>query len=88
MMSDPDYVYDPEDWEVTQEWSDRSYLVDELYVGELKRFSTLIQGPNKYAAHVVLTRDEAGDPDETKIRWFDTEAEAKAALSSTNSENR
>lgn len=81
-MSKPDYLYDPENWEVTWEWSDRSEALDDadLSIGEIKRFNTLIQGPPKFAAHVALTRDDAGDPDDHEIQWFDTEDEAKAAI--------
>jgi hypothetical protein len=85
-MSKPDYLYDPEDWEVTYDWGDRSEAVEhvDLGYGEIKRFNTLISGPPKFAALVVLTRDEAGDVDEHEIQWFDSEEEAKAAVTSGN----
>jgi len=79
----PDYIYDPADWEWTIEWSSRGDLVDDMQldVRDVKRFSTLNKGPDKWAAHVVKTVDDAGDPDETAIEWFDSEEEARAALS-------
>lgn len=79
-MRDPDYVFDHNDWEVTYDWTDRDHLTDEMSPGDLLQFSTLISGPPKWAARVIVTRDEAGDPDETDVRWFDSEAEARAAL--------
>ena len=84
---EPDYVYNPDDWEATYEWSDRALLADHEEVNWRGRdapihFKTLIQGPDKWAANVVLTRDEAGDPDDEEIRWFDSEEEAIAAIRS------
>ena len=76
-MADPDYVYDHDNWDCTYEWGMRVELVehdDQLTrPGDIKRFSTLIEGPPKFAA-VVTTEDE-----ETEIRWFDTEADARTA---------
>jgi hypothetical protein len=83
-MTDPDFIYDPNCWEVTHDYEDRDILVDDadLDVGDYIEFATLIKGPPKFAAKVVLTRDD-GDPDETQIQWFDTEAEARAACGMT-----
>ncbi len=82
-MSDPDYIYDPEDWDVTYEWSMRRDLVDNLEIrhhpGEVKCLRTLVYGPDKFVTLVVLTRDTNGDPDETEIQWFDNEDAAAAA---------
>lgn len=80
-MAEPDYIYDPDDWEATFQWSDRQFLTEDirLYPGDLKRFETLLKGPDKWAACVVVTVDEDGCPDETEIRWFDSEEDAKAA---------
>ncbi len=82
---EPAYVYNPEDWEATYVWGDRALLADHEEVNWRGRdapihFKTLIQGPDKWAANVVLTRDEAGDPDDEEIRWFDSEEEALAAI--------
>lgn len=76
----PEYLFNPDDWECTYNWKDRCEAVDDLPVGELQRFCTLTKGPDKWAANVVITRDEAGDPDDTEIQWFDTEAEARKAM--------
>lgn len=80
-MAQPDYIYDPDDWEYTSEYKNRVDLVEgcELCVGDVKRFCTLIEGPDRFAANVVVSRDDDGEPNETEIRWFDTEAEARAA---------
>ena len=77
----PDWIYDPDDWEVTHEWGDRDLLVDDM-VGEIwepKEFGTLIKGPSMWAKEVVLTRDENDAPDETEVRWFKTLEEAERA---------
>jgi len=82
-LAAPDYVYDPDDWETTYPWDDKSVLAeerDELRPGTLKRYETLIKGPDRWAAHVVIARDEEGDPVDIELRWFDTEEEARAAL--------
>lgn len=80
-LATADYIYDPDDWEVTYNWADRSEALEhaDLATGDVKRFATLIQGPDKFAARVVVSRDDDGNIDETEIKWFDTEAEAKAA---------
>lgn len=82
-MADPDYIYDQDDWECTYEWGMRNELIEDdprlRHIGDVRQFSTLIAGPPKFAAHVVVSVDDAGEPDETEIRWFDTEAEARAA---------
>lgn len=78
---DPDYIFDPDDWECTYEYKDRSYLTDDMPgdLWEPRRFETLIKGPDRWAVEVVISTDDNGDPDETEIRWFETEAEAQAA---------
>ena len=81
-MTKVDFIYDPDNWEVTYHWSDRSELTDDMWLGfdEIKRFGTLIEGPPKFCVRVILTRDEYGDVDEEKYQWFDTEEEAKLAI--------
>jgi len=82
-MADPDFIYDPENWEVTYDWADRDMLEKELdYAGECRRFCTLIKGPDKWSANVAIAFDEDGCPEEWVVRWFDSEAEAKAACES------
>lgn len=74
----PDYCYDPAGWEFTCDWSDRINLTEEMPLGEIRQIATLLKGPDKWAAHVPITWHE-GEPDETEIKWFDSEAEAIAA---------
>ena len=83
MKNPPDYIYDPEYWECAFPWKERSEAAD-IYSdnGELwkpKRLTGLIKGPDVWAVEVVLTRDKYGDPDETEVQWFASEAEALEA---------
>ncbi|MES0404018.1 MAG: hypothetical protein ABUJ93_11025 [Hyphomicrobium sp.] len=84
-MPKPYLVYDPDNWEVTYDWDDRDRFVadqfDGMNPGEVRRCATLVEGPVKFAARVILTRDDDGDPNETEIQWFDTEEAARAAAS-------
>lgn len=85
-MADPDFIYNPDDWEVTYRYVDRGELAEgedhSMSPGDIKPFNTLIFGPQRFLALVVLSRDEDGDPDETELQWFDTEDAAKAAVAS------
>ncbi|HEV7286686.1 MAG TPA: hypothetical protein VGN75_17680 [Kaistia sp.] len=47
-------------------------------MAEVIRFQTAHELPDRWGAHLALTVDEHGDPDETKPALFDTEAEASA----------
>jgi hypothetical protein len=72
----PDFIYDPEDWECTNEWCDRELLVeDRVHEGKVHEFATLVQGPPTFAAYVVLNEDEDGE-----WQWFESKAEAEAAM--------
>ena len=77
----PDFIYDPDEWEYTAAWKDRQDLAEDIvkFVGEIKRFETLCRGADKWAALVPVSFDEDGDPDETEVRWFDSEADARRA---------
>jgi len=77
----PDWCFDPEHWDYTCEWKDRDLLTDDLPFGGVMKIATVASLPPKWAAHVAKTFDADGDPDETEVRWFDTEAEAIAARS-------
>lgn len=67
---EPDFVYDPSEWESTFEWPDRNILTDGLWDGdEPWKFATLYKGPDKWVVNID------GD-----MRWFDSEEEAKAAM--------
>lgn len=77
----PDYIYDPDDWEYTCNWDDVTYLTEDadIFIGDIREFATLTEGPRIYATLVPLSFDENGDADETEIQWFWTREEAQAA---------
>ena len=77
-----DYAYNPEGWETTYSVADLDALADEfeLSPGEVRKAETLVKALPIWAAMVVLSRDEFGQPDETDLKWFDTEADAMAAV--------
>lgn len=70
-MVEPNHIYDPDDWEYTMPWQDRDQLAEDCEVEfqGIKRFKTLINGPDKFCVKV-------GDGYE----WFDTRDEAEAAF--------
>ena len=78
----PDYAYNPEDWECTYSWDQRAELEEELEIrlGDVRQVATLIEGPAKFLAIKVLTRYADGDPDDYEVAWFDTKEEAEAAV--------
>lgn len=83
VVGDLDYCFDPEDWEFTCSWSERDQVHgygESLMPGHPMRVCTLLKGPDKWVADVPITWDEDGEPDETEIKWFDSEEEARAAL--------
>lgn len=69
-MADPNHVYDPDDWEYTIPWQDRDQLAEdcEVQFQGVKRFKTLIDGPDKFCVMI-----------DHEYHWFDTVAEAEAA---------
>ncbi len=80
---EPDFCYDPDEWEFTCDWDERDQVHgygEALEGSEPMLVATLIRGPRKWVADVPITWDEHGDPDETEIKWFDSEEEARAAL--------
>lgn len=79
---EPDYIYDPAEWEYTTNWSERVSLIDDTSIsfGDIHEFGTLIEGPKKYAARVVRSRDVDGNPDDDEVQLFNTRAEAEAAM--------
>lgn len=86
VVGDLDYCFDPEDWEFTCSWSERDQVHgygENLMPGHPMRVCTLLKGPDKWVADVPITWDEDGEPDETEIKWFDSEEEARAALATT-----
>lgn len=83
LKADPDYCFDPDDWEFTCHWADRDEVHghgDALKLGDPMRVCTLVKGPDKWVADVPIEWDDEGDVLETEIRWFDTEADARSAL--------
>jgi len=86
----PDYCYDPKNWEFTCNWEDREQVHghgEALSGGKLMEVATLIRGPRKWVADVPITWDDDGDPDNTEIQWFDSEDDARAALSKKGGEH-
>ncbi|HTO29616.1 MAG TPA: hypothetical protein VL202_00330 [Pararhizobium sp.] len=86
---EPDFCYDPDEWEFTSDWEDRDQVHghgEALHSGKVMQVATLIRGPRKWVAEVPVTWTEAGDPDETEIRWFDSEEAALAAFVAPASE--
>ena len=79
-LDEPAHVYDPTDWVCTYPWGDRCELQEDLIPGEIKQFATLIDGPPRFMARIVVSVDDAGDADDTEYRWFNSEDEARAAL--------
>jgi hypothetical protein len=69
-MADPDYVYDPDDWEYTHPWEDRDQVAEDAEVefAGIKKFKTLVQGPDRFCVFVG-----------NSYRWFNTMGEAEAA---------
>jgi|UniRef100_A0A6H1ZB44 hypothetical protein len=79
---EPDFCYDPEEWEFTCDWAERDQVHghgEALEGSEPMKVATLIRGPSKWVADVLITWDVDGEPDETEIQWFDSEEEARAA---------
>lgn len=76
-----DYVYDPEDWEVTYDFGSKSDLAeDQVGPGEMRRYATLIKGPDIFCACVSTDR-------RTGTMWFTSEDEARAFLASAPRED-
>ncbi|WP_454287126.1 hypothetical protein [Rhizobium arsenicireducens] len=81
---EPDFCFDPDEWEFTCDWADRNEVHghgEALQGSEPMKIATLIRGPSKWVADVPITWDVDGEPDETEIQWFDSEDEARAAAS-------
>ena len=74
-MPNPDWVYNPDDWECTYSWEDRDDLADheEIEFSGIQRFATLIQGPDKFCAYI-----------NNEYVWFDSRADAEAAFKASS----
>jgi hypothetical protein len=70
MTRDPDYLYDPDDWDSTYAWDDRAQAAEDCNFAGLgpKLFGTLIKGPDIWC--VVIN----GCP-----IWFRSKDEAQRA---------
>jgi hypothetical protein len=72
MNDEPVYIYDHENWDFTFSWAERNDFKESMRAGEVKEFAVFTPRP-MWAACV-----DRGDYDD--LLWFDTEAEARAAL--------
>jgi hypothetical protein len=70
MTRDPDYLYDPDDWEVTYEWEMREQAAEdcEVVFSGPKLFNTLIKGPDIWCAVI-----------NSRTIWFRSKDEAHRA---------
>jgi len=78
-VPEPTHCFNADDWEVTYCWSDRADLHDDMFCGDVLRVGRLTRLPDQWIACVPVTFDEAGRPDETEMRWFDSFEEANTA---------
>ena len=76
----PHYCYDPDSWEYTMQWSQREELVEDWNCGQAHKVATLIQGPDKWVAHIPIDATGFGDADDLETRWFDSEESALRAI--------
>ena len=76
----PHYCYDPESWEYTMQWSNREELVEDWDCGQAHKVATLVQGPDKWVAHIPIDTTGFGEADDLETHWFDSE---EAALRAT-----
>lgn len=83
-LETPDSLMDPRG-ECTYHADDLFALADELELspGECRRVLAFKDLPDRWLACVVVTRDDEGDPDDTELRLFASETEARAATAPT-----
>lgn len=82
--SEPDFCYDPAEWEFTCDWDERDQVHSHgegLSYSDPMLVFTLVRGPRKWVANVPTSFEDDGSPDEHEVRWFDSEEEARAAIS-------
>jgi len=65
----PDYVYEPFEPETFFPWHERHELIEDMPPGGIRQYSTLIRGPEKWAAKLS-----------DGVYWFDSESAAQRAL--------
>ena len=90
--AEPNYCFNPEDWEYTKSWDARDELAESILdyarnEGPI-RVSTLISGPDKWVASISLDTDGDGEADDWEYQWFDSEEAARAALSTPTEERK
>ena len=77
----PDYLYNPTDWEYTVPWCDRHLFDAEIGDADgAVRYRTAYDGPDVFAADVPIEFDDAGCPVRSEIQWFDSQEAAEEAL--------
>lgn len=69
-MADPDFIYDPDEWELTHPWVNRDDLAEncEVHATSIKKFATLIKGPDRFCVFL-----------DGKYEWFSTVSQAEVA---------
>lgn len=81
----PDYCYDDE-WESTMPWDLRNELVEFADLTTPVPVYTLFKGPTQWAVNIPIDTDGDGEADDFEPAWFDSEAEALAALNTGKDE--
>lgn len=76
----PHYCYDPDSWEYTMQWSHREELVEDWNCGQAHKVATLVQGPDKWVAHIPIDTTGDGNADDLETHWFDSEESALRAI--------
>jgi len=76
---EPDFCYDPCEWEYTHPWAERNDMMDGWYGTPLK-VETLHKGAPKWGVEVALDTDGDGEEDDWEFQWFDSEEAAIHAL--------
>lgn len=75
VKTEPDFCYDPHEWEYTLGWDERDVLLDDYPWNLVHEVATLIKGPTKFAVWISTESDH-------RLEWFNARADAEAALAS------
>lgn len=79
----PDYGFVVDYWDSTYPWEDRQELAEHAAPDpdQIVEIGTLSRGPSKFLARVpVVDLEREPDDWDDRVVWFDTRAEAEAAL--------
>lgn len=76
-----------EDGDYVQPWAEEVARDADLDSGGLMMVHGAKEVCTKWVAHVIISRDEDGDPDETDMQVFDTKEQAEQALSTKEETN-